>query len=242
MPSVTPSGAVSLPLKYLRDTLAGSSTFRTLVGEETAAAAKRHIRYFGLNLPAAWSAETAYALGDWVYATATGAYLYECTTAGTSGATAPDWPAADGDTVTDGAAVWTARAVPEGAADDPAAQANAHARLVRPFAMVGVGEEASAQMVAAGSANEFRYRGALSLFLEAATPSAYTATRDDAGLWFANRLGAILGEMAALAGTPSYLNIVGFQVDSLVRSPEEAREVEGDYFQAEVTVRWQGGA
>lgn len=50
----------------------------------------------------AWIASTAYTLGDHVVADSK---LYECTAAGTSGATAPTWPSSG--TVTDGTVVWT---------------------------------------------------------------------------------------------------------------------------------------
>ncbi|MDD2885267.1 MAG: hypothetical protein PHT48_09515 [Dechloromonas sp.] len=55
-----------------------------------------------------WQAESAYALNDKVFPTnpETTPYYYECTTAGTSGATEPTWPTAAG-TVNDGTAVWT---------------------------------------------------------------------------------------------------------------------------------------
>lgn len=51
-----------------------------------------------------WAAASAYSLGDLVVG-ATG--VYECTTAGTSGATEPTWPTSG--TVTDGTVVWTFR-------------------------------------------------------------------------------------------------------------------------------------
>ena len=59
-----------------------------------------------------WVAATAYALGDVVVPTAglENGFRYECTTAGTSHATAePVWPRALGDTVADNTVVWTCR-------------------------------------------------------------------------------------------------------------------------------------
>jgi hypothetical protein len=53
-----------------------------------------------------WASTTAYALGDFLVDTGR---VYECTTAGTSGGTAPTWPTTTGDTVTDGTAEWTDR-------------------------------------------------------------------------------------------------------------------------------------
>ncbi len=50
---------------------------------------------------------TAYAVGAQVKPAATPLYIYQCTTAGTSGGSAPTWPTAVGATVTDGTVVWT---------------------------------------------------------------------------------------------------------------------------------------
>ena len=52
-----------------------------------------------------WKAATAYSLNEWIKA---GTHYYKCTTAGTSGSSAPTWPT-DGSTVGDGtgALVWT---------------------------------------------------------------------------------------------------------------------------------------
>ena len=66
-----------------------------------------------LAIPASpWSALKAHALGDCARPTLppSGATLYyECTTAGTSAATEPQWPATPGSTVGDGSVVWTCR-------------------------------------------------------------------------------------------------------------------------------------
>ena len=59
----------------------------------------------------AWAASTAYALGVFVVP-GTGlenGFRYECTTAGTSGASAPTWPIVEGATVADNTVVWTCR-------------------------------------------------------------------------------------------------------------------------------------
>ncbi len=62
------------------------------------------------STPSAWVANTTYALGKYVKATASYNYVYECTTAGTSHATTePTWPTTVGATVTDGTVTWTCR-------------------------------------------------------------------------------------------------------------------------------------
>lgn len=55
-----------------------------------------------------WVMSTAYSLGDYVEPTTPNGFVYECTTAGTSGGSEPTWPTTGiGTTVSDGTAVWT---------------------------------------------------------------------------------------------------------------------------------------
>lgn len=67
----------------------------------------------GPGLVLAWSALTVKVAGSFAkpLAAANGSIslLYECTTAGTTGASEPTWPTTVGGTVTDGDVVWTAR-------------------------------------------------------------------------------------------------------------------------------------
>lgn len=56
--------------------------------------------------PKAWAATTAFALGDYIVRTNK---VLECTTAGTSGSSAPTAPGSVGGTVTDGSVTWTRR-------------------------------------------------------------------------------------------------------------------------------------
>ncbi|MCK5603133.1 hypothetical protein KAR91_14715 [Candidatus Pacearchaeota archaeon] len=55
----------------------------------------------------AWQATTAYSLLDFVSAVPENGCQYECTTAGTTGASEPTWPTTMGGTVADGSVVWT---------------------------------------------------------------------------------------------------------------------------------------
>jgi len=59
----------------------------------------------------AWQATTAYSLGDIVVPSAglENGFRYECTTAGTSGASEPTWKTTEGETNSDGTVVWTCR-------------------------------------------------------------------------------------------------------------------------------------
>ena len=66
--------------------------------------------YYNVVNPPAWVAGTAYSLTAPVRPMVDrNGFTYECTTAGTSGENEPVWPTTDGQTVTDGTAVWTAR-------------------------------------------------------------------------------------------------------------------------------------
>ena len=59
----------------------------------------------------AWTASTAKVLGDRVVPTAglENGFIYECTTAGTTGGSAPTWNTVEGGTTTDNTVTWTTR-------------------------------------------------------------------------------------------------------------------------------------
>jgi len=62
-------------------------------------------------LPVAHATTTAYILTDRVTPAIHNGFIYVCSTAGTSGGSAPTWPTVAGQTVTDGTAVWTCQAM-----------------------------------------------------------------------------------------------------------------------------------
>lgn len=59
--------------------------------------------------PAQWEPSTAQSPGDVVRPMVRGDFNFECTTAGTTGASEPNWPTTAAATVNDGSVVWTAR-------------------------------------------------------------------------------------------------------------------------------------
>jgi len=71
-----------------------------------------------------WQASTAYSLGDVVEPTTPDGNVYECTTAGTSGATEPTWVTGEGNTTTDNTVVWTCHTKTANAAQDDLVGAN----------------------------------------------------------------------------------------------------------------------
>ncbi|HRU04325.1 MAG TPA: hypothetical protein P5137_00960 [Candidatus Brocadiia bacterium] len=236
-PTITPSGVASLPMQALRSMLASSSNWKTLVGAAAAgdATCLAHIHYFGVDAPSAWSALKAVSLQQFVRVE--GAPLvFECTTAGTTGATSPTWPTAAGQSVADGSAAWTARAL-------YAEPFNSVVRASRPFAIVGQGDDLNLNMSATGGSSGFEAAGELILLIEADTPAAYQGTFEDAGLWFANLLGALVADLRALAGTPGYLNVTSVELREFsrtdLRDPDETA-VQGDCWQAQLALRWEG--
>ena len=67
----------------------------------------------------AWVASTAQALNSFRRPTVANGYRYEATTAGTTGATQPNWPTVNGATVVDGTVTWTCRAFNSTGATQP---------------------------------------------------------------------------------------------------------------------------
>lgn len=63
-------------------------------------------------VPDAWSATTAYSLNEYIRPTSTANadvhWLYQCTSAGTSDSTEPDWPLTEDETVDDNTVTWKA--------------------------------------------------------------------------------------------------------------------------------------
>lgn len=72
-----------------------------------------HAGYLLPDQISAWVATTAYTAGKFTRPSVSSLFRFECTTTGTSGSTEPTWPTTLAGTVTDGTAVWTARAVRE---------------------------------------------------------------------------------------------------------------------------------
>lgn len=79
------------------------------LSDELAVCAGQPASFFEAVNPDAWSASTEYSLDSAVRPSVDrNGFTYQCTTAGTSGASEPVWPTTAGQTVTDGTACWTA--------------------------------------------------------------------------------------------------------------------------------------
>lgn len=80
------------------------ATFR---GQSLGAPATLYIALFAASR-GYWAASTSYSLGDTVLPATPNGHVYKCTTAGTSGSSAPSWGTTAGGTTSDGGTlVWT---------------------------------------------------------------------------------------------------------------------------------------
>ena len=66
---------------------------------------------WGITTENAWEDLTGYSLTDYVAPSVPNSHSYECSIAGTSGATEPTWPTTDELTVVDGSITWTCKSV-----------------------------------------------------------------------------------------------------------------------------------
>jgi len=111
----------------------------------------------------------------------------------------------------------------------------------RPFALVrnadpGEVEHASE---AGGAAQYFVESGALELYFEDAVAEANQDSHADAELAFLNTVGAIMGDMEALAGSGTYLTMTGWQIlAGPTRSHPDETESGGDFYQVLLKVTW----
>jgi hypothetical protein len=225
---LTPTVGALLVMSNLRDLVADSATFQAWVGAASAAEARRHVRYFGVDQPSEWADLTAYSLGD-VVSTESKELIFQCTAAGTSGATEPTWPTEADDAVTDGSAVWTARTV-YGTPDNTAI------RLARPFAAVGLDE--ALELNQRGYMG-YMVTGSLVVMFQAEVPAAYRSSFGNAGLWFLNKIGAIQREMQQ--GDRTILDAQSIDLRDFYRVRQPQQTTEGDYFEAVMSVS-VGGA
>ncbi|HVM95564.1 MAG TPA: hypothetical protein VMT89_04205 [Candidatus Acidoferrales bacterium] len=76
-----------------------------------------------------WSASTTYSSGDTIIPTGGNGHIYKCTTAGTSGSSAPSWNTGTASTTSDGTAVWTEQTTAINGGTFPEAAYTGYARI-----------------------------------------------------------------------------------------------------------------
>jgi|GEM_PF-2397895 len=111
----------------------------------------------------------------------------------------------------------------------------------RPFSLVDQGSKWDRLKVAGGSRNHFEGSGDILWMVEAEIPQELQADdkHDQAQDWFMNRVGKVVDEMLALAGSGSYLCVNRISLaDGPARSAKKVKQTEGVYFQAVFTVEW----
>jgi len=95
--------------KATHDSVMDAALNKLAEADQIAICSAQPLTYYEGIDPPAWSANAAAALGDPIRPTVRNGYVYECTTAGTTGSSEPAWPTTPGQTVTDGSVVWTCR-------------------------------------------------------------------------------------------------------------------------------------
>ncbi|RLJ04402.1 MAG: hypothetical protein DRP18_04760, partial [Candidatus Aenigmatarchaeota archaeon] len=172
---------------------------------------------YNLKQPSAWSASTAYSVGDYVRPTSANGYNYECTVAGTSGGSEPTWPTTLGETVTDGSVTWECVSMRgnnniiigydiEGSADD-ADKLNIGNVIYGDLASgnIGIGTESpSEKLDVAGTIRAAHYRDSGGGNLIRSSDGSITITEDTDGSW--DLTGAGGGGGVGGSGTDNYLS------------------------------------
>jgi len=197
--SVTPTGILSLPLNYLRLTVAGSSTFRTWVGAASAAAALGYVHPVevigaaGEVTLAAGAFSTVSLVRGGAGYDAAPAVTVEGDGTGATVTAAVSAGAVTGFTVTAGGSGYGEKALVYVAPPD------------LPYAVVDFAEDWSHSAIASGARTHFDDSGDLLVWFFGAVNAAH----DPADAWntFGNAVGGIIGDMDLLAGTAGYLDI-----------------------------------
>lgn len=239
--ALTPSDLVSLPLYYLKQTVAGSATFQAWVGASTAAEALNHVHEVEVDMPVLRPTVTAGALasvaveyGGAYYDSAPGVTVY----GDGSGATA---------TATVANGTITAVTVTEGGSGYTQAGTRAEDIVAAmPLPLAVVDWDAWSRQESARGMRIYMEQGEGSSLVvlfrdEISAANQAPGESRSAAYTFLNTLGAIVSEMEALSGTAGYLAITGVEMSQGPQRPdaESARTV-GHFYECQFTVRYEG--
>lgn len=95
--------------KFANDLVMDAALDRVATSNKQAVCSAQPTTFYEAVDPNAWVASTPYSLGAAARPTTRNGFVYEVTTAGTSGASEPAWPTTAGSTVVDGTVTWTCR-------------------------------------------------------------------------------------------------------------------------------------
>jgi len=130
-----------------------------------------------------------------------------------------------------------------GAADATEALENIHlvnvddADVVRPLAVIDIGERFESQLFSAGVSGLFINSGQLLLFFEADVADG--ATESQAAISFLDAVGGCLQDVQALSGQGGYLSIHSISMDDAPnRSIDDEEPPEGDFYRVKFVVEW----
>lgn len=232
--STAPAGQLSLPVDYLRKTVAASGAFQDWVGAENEVDALDSI------LPVCGAlaegrptivggALTAIAVerGGRGYRTAP-AVAIAGEGSGAVATAAVSGGKVTGFTVTNGGSGYSAE--------------NTEVRVARPTLPVAIVDwmpGRSKRAVATGTRTHFDGEGELLLLFRGEVDGGHD--EEQAAYVFQNKIGAILADIEQLAGRAGYLDIREIrQVSGPQRPDEDELKTAGDYYQAIYAVRWEG--
>jgi hypothetical protein len=236
--TATPSGQLSLPLHYLRQTLAASGAFQALVGAGDAAEALDSIHPVCVNLARARAAVSAAGV-------VTGLVLED---GGRGYRTAPAVAIrGEGASATATATVSSGRVtgLVLGAGGTGYVGKTTEVDIApptHPLAIVDWMPEYSDRAIAGGDRNYFQAGGQLVLLLRATVNPAHS--EKEAAYTFMNLAGAIVEDLEELAGVAGYLNIREIRKTSGPERPDEDERQallgrgESEWIQAAFAVAW----
>jgi putative component of toxin-antitoxin plasmid stabilization module len=230
--AIDPTGLVSLPLQYLRKTIATSSTFQGWVGavDETEALESVHTRLVQVaKAEASLASEQVSSISvkeqGSGYTSAPAVTVHGNGTGATAVATISGGKVT-AITVTDAGSGYTKASVEI-------------AVPTMPFAIADWAENFARILESQGTRNYFMQDGGLVMLFRAAVDSSHT--EQEAAFAFTNKLGAIVKEMEEVAGTAGYLDITEIALeDGPIRPGEDERVTVGDFYQVMYRVEFMG--
>lgn len=230
--AVTPADILSLPIHYLRETIAASANFRTWVSAADVAGARLRIHYNQVIVAMAKATITSGAIAS--IAVPEGGTGY---TAAPDVAVKGDGSGGRATAAVSGGSV-SSITVTNGGSDYTDENTEIVVDLpTHPFAVIMWADNWARVMEAAGDRNHFIQEGDLLLVLRASVSESHDEA--DALFTFTNSVGAIIEDMEALAGTAGYLNITGMSFEEQPQRPlEDEIDTLSDFYRTVLRIQF----